>query len=194
MLFVASRAMAIDISINGVKLIIVDKIVVSNTAKAVFVSKDPNITKGTGTNVAAISSQLDISYDAESGTFVNPVGGFWLVNKDTVAKYVNKDAPSGGGTKVSVIKPGKLLRNVGKSLGDSPIDISSAPSGVPISGDVTVVYTINNDGTFRHCAGFAGGASCSHKSIAGGTGWKLSCKVPIDNFPCPASPSGAFVD
>ncbi|HWP66845.1 MAG TPA: hypothetical protein VNO26_13115 [Candidatus Limnocylindria bacterium] len=168
------------------KLIIVDKLVASGSAKAVFVAKDGAVTKGTGTNVSSVSSQLDISFDSESGSFVNPSGANWLVNKSTVAKYVNKNAPSGGATKVSVIKPGKLIKNVGKSLGDSPIDISAAPSG-----DVHAVYTVNNDGVFRHCGKFTG---CAHKSIAGGTGFKLVCKGTGAPDTCPASPSGAFVD
>jgi hypothetical protein len=187
MTFAASKAMAVDIPITPLKLIIVDKIASTGIAKVVFVAKDTAVTKGTATNVAAISSQIDISYDAEDGSFTNPVGGNWLVNKDSVAKYVNKNAPSGGGTKVSVIKPGKLLKNVGKDLGDDPIDISSAPIG-----EVEVVYTVNNGGIFRHCGEF-NGPTCSHKSIAAGTGWKLSCKGNGSASAC-GSPSGAFVD
>ena len=188
MTFAASSAMAVDIPVTPLKLIIVDKIVASSSAKAVFVVKDGAVSKGSGTNVAAISSQLDVSYDAQSGSFVNPSGANWLVNKDTVAKYVNKNAPSGGSTKVSVIKPTKLIKNVGKSLGDDPINISTAPVG-----DVHAVYTVNNDGVFKHCGKFTG-STCAHKSIAGGTGWKLVCKGNGSPDTCPASPSGAFVD
>ena len=186
MTFAASSAMAADIPVTPLKLIIVDKIVASNSAKAVFVVKDAAVTKGTATGT--ISSQLDIRYDAQSGSFNNPAGANWLVNKDTVAKYVNKTAPSGGSTKVSVIKPTKLIKNVGKSLGDDPIDISNAPVG-----DVHAVYTVSNGGTFKHCGKFTG-ATCAHKSIAGGTGFKLVCKGNGAPDTCPASPSGAFVD
>jgi len=188
MTFAASSAMAVDVPVTPLKLIIVDKIVASSSAKAVFVVKDAAVTKGTGTNVAAISSQLDVRYDAESGSWVNPPGPNWLVNKDTVAKYVNKNAPVGGSTKVSVIKPTKLIKNVGKSLGDVPIDIALAPVG-----DVHAVYTVNNSGVFRHCGKFTG-STCAHKSIAGGTGFKLVCKGNGSPDTCPASPSGAFVD
>jgi hypothetical protein len=186
MTFAASSAMAVDVPVTPLKLIIVDKIVASGSAKAVFVVKDAAVTKGTATGT--ISSQLDISYDAQSGSFVNPAGANWLVNKDTVAKYVNKNAPSGGSTKVSVIKPGKLIKNVGKSLGDDPINISTAPVG-----NVHAVYTVNNSGVFKHCGQFTG-ATCAHKSIAGGTGFKLVCKGNGAPDTCPASPSGAFVD
>jgi len=186
MTFAASSAMAVDVPVTPLKLIIVDKIVASNSAKAVFVVKDAAVTKGSATGV--ISSQLDISYDAQDGSFINPAGPRWLVNKDTVAKYVNKDAPVGGSTKVSVIKPTKLIKNVGKSLGDVPINIATAPVG-----DVHAVYTVNNSGVFRHCGKFTG-STCAHKSIAGATGWKLVCKGNGSPDTCPASPSGAFVD
>lgn len=182
----AATAQAVDIPITPLKLIIVDKLVASSSAKAVFVAKDADVTKGSGTDASVISSQLDISFDAESGSFVNPSGANWLVNKSTVAKYVNKTAPTGGATKVSVIKPAKLIKNVGKSLGDSPIDISTAPTG-----EVHAVYTVNNGGVFRHCGKFTG---CAHKIIAGGTGFKLVCKGTGADDTCPASPSGAFVD
>ena len=189
MTFAASSAMAIDIPVTPLKLIIVDKLVASSSAKAVFVVKDNLVAKGPGTDPATISSELDVRYDAEAGAFVNPAGPRWLVNKDTVAKYVNKTAPTGGSTKVSVIKPGKLIKNVGKSLGDVPIDIALAPVG-----DVHTVYTVVNGATtVRHCSKFTG-STCAHKSIAGGTGWKLVCKGNGSPDTCPASPSGAFVD
>ena len=74
------------------------------------------------------------------------------------------------------------------SLRDDPIDISTAPVG-----DVHAVYTVNNSGVFRHCGKFTG-STCAHKSIAGGTGFKLVCKGNGSPDTCPASPSGAFVD
>ena len=157
-------------------------------AKAVFVAKDAGVTKGSGTDASAISSQLDISGTTAPGSFVNASGSNWLVNKSTVAKYVNKNAPTGGSTKVSVIKPGKLIKNVGKSLGDTPMDISAAPAG-----DVHAVYTIVNGAeTIRHCGKFT---SCAFKLIAGGTGQKLVCKGTGAPDTCPnGSPSGAFVN
>src|SRR5262249_46220562 len=145
--------------------------VASNSAKAVFVVKDNTVAKGPGTDPATIQSSLDIKYDGNSGSFVNPAGGNWLVNKDTVAKYVNKTAPTGGSTKVSVIKPGKLVKNVGKSLGDTPIDISTAPVG-----DVHAQYRVHNGATVINMCGKFTGSTCAHKAIAGGTGFKLVCK------------------
>jgi hypothetical protein len=180
----AAKAMADDIPVKALKLIIVDKLVATSSAKAVFVAKDAAVTKGASTDVSTVSGELDIAYDNTSGSFSNPSGSNWLVNKTTVAKYVNKQAPTGGATKVNVVKPGKLIKNVGKSLGDVPIDISAAPTG-----NVQYEYTITNGGTdFNHC-GFFTGATCSHKNIAGDTGFKLVCKGNGN-----ASPCGAIVD
>src|SRR5262249_49842935 len=109
------------------------------------------------------------AYDAASGSFVMAQGSNWLVNSASVGKYVNKTAPSGGAVKVSVIKPSSLVKVVGKSLGDTPLSIASAPTG-----NVYVVDTIVNGGEeTRLCTQFAG---CVHKLIAGGTGYKLICK------------------
>jgi hypothetical protein len=167
----AGVAHAADIPVASKKLIIVDKTVLATKAKAVFVAKDPAITKGSGTDPAQIGGELDVSYDSASGVFLAPQGSNWLINKSTVAKYVNKPAPIGGATKVAVIKPGKVLKLVAKSLGDTPIDISSPPSG---GGNVLAVYTVTNGAeTNRHCTNFP---VCTHKLIAGGTGYKLVCK------------------
>ena len=160
---------AADIPITGLKLIVVDKNVAAGKAKAVFVAKDEAVTKGTGTDAADIEATLDVAYDAVSGTFDMPQGARWVVNKATVAKYVNKDAPTGGAVKVSAIKPGNSVKVVASSLGDTPIDIATAPSG-----SVYVADTIVNGGdTTRLCTQFTG---CVHKAIAAGTGSKLVCK------------------
>jgi hypothetical protein len=195
----ASSAMAADILCDGKKLIIVDKLTTASKAKAVYVSKDQacGISKGTSTSTdtAVISAELDVKYGSTSGNWDAPQGASdgqkgWLVNKATVAKFVNKGAPGTGSTKVAVIKPGKLLKIVGKDLGDSPIDIFGAGDLTAGSPDVTTVYTVTNDGqTNRHC----GGLDCSYKLIAGDTGAKLVCKSVVAAG-CPASPSGAFID
>ena len=165
---IVDPAFALDVPIAGLKLIVVDK-TVAGKAKAVFVAKDGGVTKGTGTDPNQIEATLDIAYDAVSGTFGMPQGGNWLANSSAVAKYVNKTAPTGGAVKVAVIKPTSLVKVVGKSLGDTPLDISSAPSG-----PVYVANTIVNAGDeTRLCTQFNG---CVHKAIAGGTGYKLVCK------------------
>ena len=168
---VGTVAGATDVPVMGLKLIVVDK--GPGNSKAVFVAKDPGITKGVATDTGAILSELGVAYDSTKGLFSMPSGPEWLVNKDAVAKFVNNAAPAGSAVKVSVIKPGLLIKVVGKSLGDIPLDISTAPSG-----DVYVTHSVLNgveeeSSYTRHCTRFG---TCSHKSIAGGTGWKLVCK------------------
>jgi hypothetical protein len=173
----------IDAGVAATKLIVVDKLTAAGKAKTVFVSKDQanGITKGTGTDVGGIHVDFTFGYDGASvaGAFTLPTGASdgtsgWLVNKSTVAKYVNKSAPAGPtGAKVGVIKPGKLLKLVGKTLGDTAIDVFGAG---PPAGDVLTVYAVTNGAdTFRHCSRFTSG-TCTHKLIAGDTGAKLVCK------------------
>ena len=135
-----------------------------------------------GTSTGAISATFDFDYanGATGGSFTIQIGASngidgWTVNKATVAKYVNKAAPSGPtGAKVAVIKPAKLLKIVGKSLGDTAIDIFN--TGPPDPSGVDTEYTVVNGATTaKHCTNFAG-ADCTLKFIAGGTGAKLVCK------------------
>src|SRR5262245_46138064 len=134
----AGAAYAVDVPVVGVKLVVVDKMASASQAKAVFVSKDTAVTKGSGTDTSQIAAILDISYDAASGSFDMPQGAGWLVNSASVAKYVNQGAPVGGATKVGVIKPGSLVKVVGKSLGDVALDISTAPTGAVYVADTIV--------------------------------------------------------
>jgi hypothetical protein len=129
-----------------------------------------------------IEATLDVAYDAVRGSFLMPAGGKWLVNSDSVGKYVNMDAPAGGAVKVSVIKPASLVKVVGKSLGDTPLDISSPPTGSVYLADTIV----NGGDETRLCTQFTG---CEHKAIAGGTGYKLICKGNSTGDPgCTAGP------
>jgi hypothetical protein len=196
LMFVVSTAMATDIQIQGKKLIIVDKTNTVSKAKLVFVAKDANVNKGTGTDPAQIS--VEVSYQSPtlgaSGSAEMPLGSSgWIVNKSTVSKYVNKSAPSGGAVKVGVIKPNKLLKAVLKDLGDTGSLINVFQGGATTNPiDMNVQYTIVNGGqTFRHCAQFTG---CSRKLIAAGQGAKVVCKTPVASPSCPASPSGAFLN
>ena len=197
---VVSHALAADIAVTGKKLIIVDKTTTASRAKVVYVSKDrtAGITKGSGTDTSNIDAQFDFFYGSGSamGSFVIPAGtnngtDGWKVNKTSVAKYINKPAPAGPtGAKVAVIKPGKLLKIVGKNLGDSPIDIVTA--GGPGAGTVETIFTINNDAeTNRHCTSFP---VCSFKVIAAGTGAKLVCKNGVGGTcPVPATTTTSTV-
>jgi hypothetical protein len=167
-LLVASPAFGETISVVGTKLIVVDRMATASKAKVVFVSKDPHVQKAIGF-ANPIDAQLDIAYDAVSGSLVMAAGLEWIVNESDVAKYVNKEAPVGGTVKSSTIKRDLLLKVVGAALGDDPIDISQAPSG-----PVWVAHTLH-DGvyTYRHCTQFAG---CAHQQIGNGTGYKLVCR------------------
>jgi hypothetical protein len=175
----AGVAGAVDIGVTSKKLIVVDKLSAASKAKVVYVSKDQaaGITKGSATDVDTISVEFSATSGSALGSFTLPAGASdgtsgWLVNKTTVAKYVNKLAPAGPSeAKVAVIKPDKLLKIVGRGLGDVPFDILNA--GAP-AGSVSTSYDVTNGGLlFRHCSAFTG---CSYKLIAGDTGAKLVCK------------------
>jgi hypothetical protein len=194
-LFIATNALAAKISVTPTKLIVVDKLSVAGQAKLVFVAKDGAVTKGTGEDVDQIEVEFDVVYGNRSatGAFILPAGSTngWLVNKSIVAKYVNKTAPEGPTqVKVGVVKPGKLLKLVGKGLGDVPFDIFAA--GVPghIKGipgffkAVQTAYCVTNGGEENcHCSNFD---SCTYKLIAAGTGAKLVCKAGTGDPACSA--------
>jgi hypothetical protein len=183
--------LAANMGVVPKKLIVVDKLTAATKAKVVFVAKDTGVTKGAGEDVDQISVQFDVAYGngSAAGAFTLPAGASvdkspgWVVNKDRVAKYVNKLAP-GGPTeaKVAVIKPTKLLKLVGKSLGDTPLDILGA--GDPGASGVQTAYCVTNGGEEHcHCSAFT---DCVYKSIAGGTGAKLVCKGGTGDPACSA--------
>jgi YVTN family beta-propeller protein/cysteine-rich repeat protein len=168
-----------EIPVSSRKLIVVDKLTAASKAKLVYVAKDPGVDKGAGTDVEGIEIHFSLAYDSASGAFTLPAGSGdatagWKVNRSTVAKYVNKAAPAGPtGVKVGVVKPGKLLKIVGKTLGDAPLDLLGA--GAPV-GDVVTRYVVTNDGEhYLHCSRFEA-SGVVYKEIAGGTGAKLVAK------------------
>ena len=69
-------ALADDVPVVGLKLIIVDKLTAASKAKAVFVAKDMSVTKGSGTDPTQIEASLDIAFDDVSGTFEMPAARF----------------------------------------------------------------------------------------------------------------------
>ena len=166
--------------VAGTKLVIVDA--PSGRAKAVFVVKDTNVIKGIGTDAASIETTLDVDTGASRGRFAAPSGGGWLSNTAQVARYVNSRAPSGGAVKNTVLKPGRLIKLVAKSLGDEPLDLSLAPDAT-----VFAAYSVTNGNeTHRHCTQFT---SCSYTPIGGGAGHKLLCKKSSTGDPaCQAVP------
>lgn len=108
-----------------------------------------------------------------------PQGAKWLVNSATVGKYVNKDAPAGGGVKVGVIKPGSGMKMVGRSLGDVPLDISVTPSG-PV---YVAALIVNGGETTRLCTQFTG---CVRSVIAAGS-YKMVCRGGSGDPACTAA-------
>jgi hypothetical protein len=146
----------------------------------VYVARDAGIDKGAGLDVTQISVDFFVRYgnNAAAGVFNVPDGIYngtsgWLANKPTVAKFVNRDAPNGGDTdaKVVVVKPGKLAKLVGKSLGDFTLDLEGA--GDPGTQGVSTMFRVTNGPeTKRHCSHFA---DCSYKAFASGA--KLVCRL-----------------
>jgi hypothetical protein len=168
------------------KLIVVDKTVLASSAKLVFVAKDGGIDKGPGVDVETIDVEFTARYgnDLASGGFVLPAGSVngWLANKTTVAKFVNRDAP-GGATqaKVAVIKPGSLVKLVGRGLGDTPFDVLGA--GDP-AGPIHTAFCITNDGVSTcHCSTLD---ACVWKAIGADTGAKLVCRGGVADPSCTA--------
>lgn len=186
------------VGVTGKKLVIVDKLFAAGKAKVVFVSKlDDGIEKGLEGDPALLDGTFSVGYGDDAsvaGSFTMPGTG-WLVNKEKVAKFVNKSAPTGGGVKVAVVKPDKVAKVVGKSLGDGPVlDLSGgAPSA---AGGVVAIFTVqngNDDSTHEMCTLFSTdqGSSVVYKQIAGGTGYKLVAK---NGVPCPPDPCEVLND
>src|SRR5678815_3688111 len=116
---------AADVPIVGTKLIAISK---AGRAKVSFIAKDVAVTKGTGTVPdGSLAATLEITYDGVSGGFTMPAPS-WR-NGDVLAKYTNHAAPTGGSIKLSLIKPGLMLKANARSLGEVPLDIPSAPTG-----------------------------------------------------------------
>jgi hypothetical protein len=176
---------AAEIGVPAVKLIALDNLSNAGKAKVVYVAKDGAVTKGVGTDPGGIGVEFTVRYasDSASGSFLVPVGDAgWLVNKTSVAKFVNKSAPAGSTeAKVAVIKPGTLVKLVGKGLGDVAFDILGG--GDP-AGAVRTAYCVTNGGAeYCHCSTFSG---CAYKLIAGNTGAKLVCKSGTADAACTA--------
>jgi hypothetical protein len=174
----ASLAYADIAGVVPAKLVVIDKIAASGKAKAIFVARDAGVHKGAGLDTADIATQLEVTWGTTRGTFAMPAGAHdgtsgWVSNNAAVAKYVNAGAGTtpGDAVKVSIVKPGQLLKVVAKGLGDdSALDLFEVPSG-----DIAACYTITN-GTEVHRFGARWpAASCAYREIAGGAGRKLVC-------------------
>jgi cysteine-rich repeat protein len=183
------QAWASDIGIAGTKYIVIDK--GNGTLKTVFVSKDPAVDKHSE-DVNDVSVTFHGGYGGAEGfanqTFDIPGGESvdkgpgWLVNKATVAKFGNKSAPGGPtGVKVATIKPAKVLKLVGKTIGDGGFDLDMVGAGEP-TGSVYTTYEVTSGGTTDNfCTEWQG---CAFKVVGGGAGRKLVCKGGIPDATC----------
>jgi hypothetical protein len=185
----AAGAAAIDVGVAADRLVVVDKLAVNAKAKAVFVSHDGAIDKGTGTATDQIAVRLDLRAGATTGAFVVPAGDYdgtvgWQANDEGAAKYANRLAPAGPTEVAGVaVKPGRLLRLVARGLGDVALDLLGM--GPPV-GPVAVAFTIDNAGTvIRHCSQFP---TCRFRPLADGAGAKLVCRGGVPDPDCNAAP------
>ena len=169
----AGIASAADVGIVGRVLVIHDRFVVGDV-DVKFVTQDPAVGKGSGTDTASIDGELQVSYDATAGTFLMPQGVNWLANNTRLAAYVNSNQADS--VSYSVVKPGRVVKVKARSLGETPIDISSPPTG-----PVLVVHRITNGAeTVRHCTSFN---ACEHKADVGS--FKLVCRRQSTPAACP---------
>lgn len=182
--------------VNGAKLLLFDKYAKSGKAKVVLLmtDEDGSITKGMSADPPGLSGQLLIyqQSDPTNRAVFDLDSSSWKKNKDSVAKYINKDAAAGSlGVKVATVKPGKRIKIVAKSLGDgdaesgdqdaNDLDLSVlTPSDVVMA--VLTIDNANDTSTHRMCAQFE---SPSLKSIAGGTGFKYLSKTSSLPTACP---------
>lgn len=194
----ASSAPAVNLGIGvQVKLVVVDKLMSSGTAKVVF--KGRGALKGQGTDPEQISARFDVAYDDEAaiGTFVVPAGtaNGWRSNDERIARYVNRDAPLGPTeVKSIVLKEGRLVKFVARGVGAPALDIVGG--GDP-AGPVFASLCADNAGEeLCNCAVFD---ACSWRPVGAGTGAKLTCRNGLRDFACQARCTdtrepGRFVD
>ena len=170
----SSAAHALDVPIAADRLLIVDRIAASGNARVELLSHDPAIAKGPSTNVAEIDATVQVYTDDDPENYaLFRAPPPWAKNEATAAKYVDDLAPSGGGVRLLVVKPGRVVKLYTRSAGDQhAIDLVASPPGAK---GVTVLLTLHDasdDSTTRMCTHFAA-ADVVVKTIAEGTGRKL---------------------
>jgi hypothetical protein len=181
-------AVAARIGITAKKLLVLDKLASAGKAKVLLVSTDAYVSKGDGSDLGDISASMVAAYDQARGEFSVPPGPFdgqagWIANDIRGARFANRAAPGGPtGGKVVVLRD-RVLRFLGKSLGDVPIDLSAAG---PPADVVYAAFTVTNGGeTNVHCSSFS---DCIFTSIAGDTGRRLVCRGGVPDQSCHAVP------
>jgi hypothetical protein len=141
------------------------------------------ISKGTGTDPAAIAATLHLRAEGTAGELVAPQGAWDGVSGWTLtpvrARY--HDTAPDPAVRVAVVREAKKIRLVGGNPGDPLLAVLA--SGAP-SGPVTVALRVENGGTIDHCVAYP---SCTHHALAGG-GFKLVCGDPVADASCAAIP------
>src|SRR5262249_18052159 len=117
-----ARTASADVAVTAKKLIVIDR--GERGAKAVFITPDPAVDKGSGTDMTAIGVTLDVTYDngvdpAITGEFEAPLGSpNWRSNLAKSAQYVNLLAPADGSVRTLALVAGSGAKLVAKSPGD----------------------------------------------------------------------------
>ncbi|HYC54632.1 MAG TPA: hypothetical protein VEL28_06820 [Candidatus Binatia bacterium] len=118
-------AHAEDLAVVPSKLIVVDA---PGKSKVTLFVTDDAVAKGPGTSSSDVSATVHLGYGHGTATFVMPQGDNWQSEQER-AKYFHGDAPAAGSVKKHGIRVGKSLKMKASSLGEIPLDISSAPGG-----------------------------------------------------------------
>jgi len=184
--FVTS-ARAVNIGVAATKLVVLDHSAQSGRAKLKYTAIDPNVTKGSAEDLEQISVRFEVRYaeGAPAGAFTIPAGtsNGWRANTDRVATYANRLAPGGpSGVRRVVIKSGSGIKLAAQSLGDFPLDITTA--GAPSGSVFTAVCIVNGPTEYCHCSEFS---TCLREPIADGAGAKLSCRNGRPDTTCAAT-------
>ena len=177
-------ASAVDLPIAARKLIVVDRPDAVARSRVIFVAKDSAISKATGTDPEDISVQLTVAYDGATGVLSIPPGSAngWRSNTASLGRYVNPAAPAGPThAKLALIRPGTLLKLIGKGPGEVPLNAFT--EGPPV-GPVRSALCVTNGGEETcHCSEFS---ACRYTLIAGGTAAKLTCRLGTGDAGCGA--------
>jgi hypothetical protein len=164
----AAGAATVESGVQGLKLILLDRYAVGR-GKAVYVAKgSPGIAKGAAAPTGdppGLSGTVEIFPLSDPGNrAVYDLPADWLVNKETVAKYVNRTAGTGvAGAKVAVVKPERVAKLVAKNLGDgdaasgdqsaTDLDLQAISSADTIRAVVTIDNAIDGN-TYVFCSDF----------------------------------------
>jgi hypothetical protein len=179
-------------SVDGATSLAITSRPVRGSAKLACGSSDvlAGLSKGTGTDVGAISVEVFVLIDGARTIFRIPAGTYdgragWSTNDALRARFRNRAAPDGPtGVAKTMLSVGRRLKLAAKSSGDAmPLAPTSAPADT-----VRVAYVVRNGPeTSTHCTQFAADR-CAYAPVDAGTGWQLRCREGIADPSCGARP------